>query len=115
MHELSIAHSIVEVAVGTARQHDAIRVTAVNLKVGRLAGVEAGALLFSYDVAAAGTLLEGSRLAIIDVPLVVWCSHCLAEVTLPEVNQFRCPACGTPAGEIRHGRELEIESLELET
>ena len=115
MHELSIAQGIVEVAAETATRHRALKVNAVNMKVGRLAGVDAGALLFSYDIVAAGTLLEGSRLAIIDVPLVVWCANCLREVTLPEVNQFRCPDCGVAAGEIRHGRELEIESLEIET
>jgi hydrogenase nickel incorporation protein HypA/HybF len=115
MHELSIAQGIVEVAAETAHRHQAVRVNAVNLKLGRLAGVESGALLFSYDIVAAGTVVEGSRLSIIDVPLVVWCSHCLQEVTLPEINQFRCPICGVAAGEIRHGRELEIESLEIET
>lgn len=115
MHELSLAHGIVQAAAEAAQRIGAMRVNAVNLKVGRLAGVEAGALLFSYEIAAAGTPLEGSRLQIVDVPLLVWCSHCLAEVELPEVNRFRCPACGTAAGEIRRGRELEIESLEVET
>lgn len=115
MHELSLAHGIVEVAAEAAQRMDAVKVTAVNLRVGRMSGVEPGALLFSYDIAASGTLLEGSRLVIIDVPLVVWCSHCLKEVELPELNRFRCPDCGTAAGEIRRGRELEIESLEIET
>lgn len=115
MHELSLAHSIVDVAADAAERMQAVKVYAVNLRVGRMSGVEPGALLFSYDVAAAGSLLEGSRLVIIDVPLVVWCSHCLTEVTLAEVNHFQCPACGTAAGEIRQGRELEVESLEIET
>ncbi|MGQ0647640.1 MAG: hydrogenase maturation nickel metallochaperone HypA [Gemmatimonadaceae bacterium] len=115
MHELSIAMDIVEVAAEAAARLNATRVMTVNLKIGRIAGVAAQALLVSYDIAAEGTLLEGSRLAIIDVPLVVWCSHCLEDVTLPALNHFVCPVCGVPAGEIRTGRELEIESLEIET
>ena len=114
MHELSIAQGIVEMAADAALQAKADRVIAVNLKVGRLAGIDPGALTFSYEIASEGTILEGSRLTIIDVPLVVWCAHCLKEVELPSVQHFRCPTCATPCGEIRSGRELDIESLEIE-
>jgi len=114
MHELSLAHGIVEQAAEAARAAKAERVVAVHLKVGRLAGVEAGALLFCYEIASQGTLLEGSRLEIEDVPLVVWCAHCLVAVELDGVQSFRCPTCQTPCGEIRQGRELQIESLEVE-
>lgn len=114
MHELSLVQGIVEQAVDAANQALARRVVAVNLKVGRLAGVEPGALIFSYGVASHGTILEGSRLKILEVPLVVWCAHCLEEVELPGVQSFRCPTCQTPCGEVRRGRELQIESLEIE-
>lgn len=114
MHELSLAHGIVEQASEAAQRAGAARVVAVRLRVGRLSGVEPGALLFSYDIAAQGTPLEGSRLDIVDVPIVVWCAHCLREVELPAIPRFRCPACDTACGEIRQGRELEIASLEIE-
>jgi hydrogenase nickel incorporation protein HypA/HybF len=114
MHELSLAHGIVEQAAEAARAAQAERVVAVHLKVGRLAGIEAGALLFCYEIASQGTLLEGSRLEIEDVPLVVWCAHCLEAVELAGIQSFRCPTCQTPCGEIRQGRELQIESLEVE-
>lgn len=115
MHELSLAHGIVVLAAEAARKAEATRVVAVHLKVGRLAGIEPGALLFCYDIASKGTPLEGSRLEIEDVPLVLWCSHCLEEVTLSGVQSFRCPKCQTPSGEVRSGREMQIESLEVES
>lgn len=114
MHELSIAHGIVEVAVGEARRLGAVRVTAVHVAVGRLSGIEAGALLFCYDIATAGTPLDGSRLVIDDVPISIYCKPCGAEKVLPGVNRFRCPDCHTPSGDIRHGRELELTHLEVE-
>lgn len=114
MHELSIAEHIVEQAAEVARREGATRVVAVRLRVGALCGVEAGALRFSYDVATEGTILAGTRLEIIDVPLVVWCAHCLREVTLESVQLFRCPTCGTECGEIVAGRDLDIESVEIE-
>lgn len=115
MHELSLAQGIVEQASEAARRANAVRVVAVQLRVGRLAGVEPGALHFSYDIACQGTPLEGSRLEIVDVPIVVWCAHCLNEVELPAVQRFRCPTCDTPCGEIRQGRELEIATVEIAT
>ncbi|MCC6319459.1 MAG: hydrogenase maturation nickel metallochaperone HypA [Gemmatimonadaceae bacterium] len=114
MHEIDLAQDIVNLALEQASRLRATRVLAVNLRVGQLAGVEAGALHAAYREASARTVLAGSRLAIIDVPLVVWCAVCLAEVTPVRINRLRCPRCDTAAGEIRRGRELEIAALEVD-
>jgi hydrogenase nickel incorporation protein HypA/HybF len=115
MHELSLAHGIVELAGEAATRALAQRVAAVHLRVGRLAGVEPGALLFSYDIAAAGTVLDGSRLVIQELPVVIWCVPCGAERELPGIQRFRCPVCDTPSGDIRQGRECDVQSLEIES
>ena len=114
MHELSLVQGIVEQAVNAAAQSRAARVVAVRLRVGRLSGVDPGALVSSYEVASRETILEGSRLDIVDVPLVVWCAYCLREVELPGVQRLRCPTCDTLCGEIRQGKELEVAALEIE-
>ncbi len=64
MHELSIAVSMVEMAAEEAARRNAVKVCAIHLKLGRLSGVVKDALLFSYEVACEGTLLEGSQLII---------------------------------------------------
>ena len=114
MHELSIAHSLVEIANAAAERAGATQVTQVHVAVGALSGVAIESLLFCYDIAASGTLLEGSRLVIREVPLAVYCSACSSEVALAEPNRFVCPDCGAPTPEIRRGRELAVESLEIE-
>jgi hydrogenase nickel incorporation protein HypA/HybF len=106
VHELSIAHSIVEM-VGPETQ----RVHEVRLLVGALAGVTKDALLFCYDIATADTALAGSKLVVNDVPVAIFCAVCGEERELPGVQRFRCPVCDTPSGDIRRGRELEIESI----
>lgn len=113
MHELSIAASIVEQATEICRRSSGTRVTAVTLRIGRLAGVHQSALRFGFDLVAADTPLADATLTIVDVPVRVWCPACTAEVELPGLQRFACPACGLPTGEIRAGRELEIESLAL--
>ncbi len=114
MHELSIAHSLVEIATSAAEQARAKRVVEVRIAVGAMSGVSIESLVFCFDIATNGTLLEGSRLAIREVPLVVYCSVCAREVLLAEPNRFRCPDCGAPTPEIRQGRELDVEGLEIE-
>lgn len=115
MHELGLARGIVDLAHSAATEAGAPRVTAVRVQVGRMAGVEAGALLFSFDLAAEGTRVEGARLVIDDVPVAIWCAECRAERELPGIQRFRCPACDTPSGDIRRGRELEVTSIEVES
>lgn len=114
MHELSIAHSLVDVVSETAKQHRASRVRAVNLRLGALAGVVRGALEFCYEIATARTVLEGSALNIRELPVIIHCAACEKDLELPDLTAFRCPQCRTPSGDIRQGRELEVESIELE-
>jgi len=65
-------------------------------------------------MASQDTPLEGSQLVIEEVPVVVFCSQCQAERTLDSIQMFCCPACGTPCGDLRHGKELEVVALEVE-
>ncbi|GIM47629.1 putative hydrogenase nickel incorporation protein HypA [Collibacillus ludicampi] len=112
MHELSIAHSLVEIAVETAENARMKRVKALYLKLGALSGVVKEALEFSFDVVIQGTPLEGARLVIEDVPVKVFCPDCQEAHKLPEPFPMRCPVCGTRTGQVLEGRELELYSLE---
>ena len=113
MHELSIAMSLVEMAQEEGERQGG-RVCAVHLKLGVMAGVVKDALLFSYDVVCQDTPLEGSRLLIQDMPLVVFCPRCEVQRVLNSAQSFRCAECGTPTPEILGGRELELVALEIE-
>lgn len=113
MHELAIACDLVEIAETAAQSAEAEQVAVVHLRLGVFAGVVKEALLFGYDSATRGTLLEGSRLEIEDVPLVVYCPVCDAEHQLMCIQLFQCPVCETPVIEIRRGQELEIVSMEI--
>ncbi len=110
MHELSIALNLVEIAEAAAEGQP---VQTVHLRLGAMAGVVKDALLFAYDVATKGTLLEGSRLDIEDVPLVIYCPRCRCERELASIQSLQCPVCGEFSADLRRGRELEIISLEV--
>jgi hydrogenase nickel incorporation protein HypA/HybF len=114
MHELSIAMSIVEMAEEESSQRGGARVSAVHLRLGALAGVVKAALLSSYEMASEGTLLQGSRLVIEELPVVAHCPTCLAPRTLHSPQWFICPECKNPLSEIVQGRELQVFALELQ-
>jgi hydrogenase nickel incorporation protein HypA/HybF len=115
MHELSIAHGLVEVACeALARcQPRPVRVQSVLVRVGALSGVVPEALEFCYGLSVEGTPLEGSRLSVEEQPVVVFCPRCLENRVLQNDSRFRCPVCNTPTPELVHGRELELISMEL--
>lgn len=113
MHELAIARSIVEIASAAADEAGAGRVTAVRVRIGALTAVVPEALNASYEVASRGTLLEGSSLDVSQASAVIHCSICRRQVELPDLTRFACPVCGMPGTDLRGGRELEVESIEV--
>lgn len=113
MHELSIAMSLVEAACEKSAELGGVRVEALHLRLGVLSGVVRQALEFSFELAAAGTAIEGARLEIEEVAVTVACPQCQGERPLESVQHFHCPDCGTPTPEVIHGRELELTALEV--
>ncbi len=114
MHELSIAMSMIEMASEEAARRGAVKVHAIHLRLGQLSGVVKEALLFSYEVACEGTLLEGSRLVIEEIPVIVFCPACEADTPLASIQLFRCSVCGTPTSQVVRGEELEVVALEIQ-
>lgn len=114
MHELSIAASIVDDVTEAAAAYPGARVRSVRLRVGALAAVVKDALQFCWGVTTEGTPLEGAALVVRMLPVVVHCVACGADGEIPDVQSFRCPRCGAPAADVRQGRELEIEAIEIE-
>ena len=114
MHELSIVESVVEGVTETASRYPGSQVKAVRLRVGVLAAVVEDSLRFCWELATTGTALEGAALVVNSVPVVVHCAACGRDAELAGVQSFRCPHCGEPAADLRQGRELEIESIEIE-
>lgn len=114
MHELSIAQSLVEVVEEAAKRAGATRVRVVRLRLGALSGVVAEALRFCYDLVVEGTMLEGSRLDIEEVPAALWCEGCQRLVAIELGRGLYCPGCGSIQGDLRQGKELEVRDLEID-
>jgi hydrogenase nickel incorporation protein HypA/HybF len=114
MHELSIVSSIVDSVMTTLEAYPGARVQEVRLRIGALASVVEDSLQFCYGIATDGTPLEGSKLVVKIVPVVMHCERCGQDIEIASLQSFRCPRCDEPVSDLRQGRELEIESIEID-
>ncbi|MFA3872973.1 hydrogenase maturation nickel metallochaperone HypA [Streptomyces sp. MMCC 100] len=111
MHELSIAMAVVEQVQEAAAEHGHEAASSVSLRLGELAGVVPDALRFSFELAAAGTVLEGARLYIEQLPGRARCASCDTEWTTGVPPSLWCPECRGCAADLVSGRELQIAEV----
>lgn len=112
MHEMSICEGILQVIEDQATQQKFSEVKRVRLEIGPLAGVEPEALHFSYDVVVRGSIAEGSKLEVINLPANGWCMPCGKTVDVKQ-RFDSCPECGSHQIEITGGDELRIKDMEV--
>src|ERR1700743_648874 len=91
MHELSIAISMIDQILEESASRGGLAVEAVHLKLGIFSGVDKDALSFAYELACEGSPLQGSRLVIQTIPLVIYCDACRKNRTPQSVYELSCP------------------------
>lgn len=114
MHELSIVSSVVDSVTEALTAYPGARVQAVRLHIGTLQSVIVESLEFCWGIATEDTPLAGSRLVVKMLPVVAHCSACGATAELPSLQSFTCPQCHAPVTDLRQGRELEVDSIDIE-
>ena len=114
MHELGLLRGVVIAVEQAVARAGATGVEAVGLRVGTLSGADPEALSGSWPLAVFATSLAGARLELEVVPAAIFCDHCGCEQPIDEFYALTCPACGTPCGNIVHGREFEVAFADLD-
>jgi hydrogenase nickel incorporation protein HypA/HybF len=113
MHELAICSALVAQVAAIASEQRAVRVVTVVVRVGPLAGVEAGLLERAYPLASAGTVAAGATLVLETQPVVVRCQCCGCE-SAAAANRLLCGSCGDWRTQVVAGDELLLATVELE-
>ncbi|MGE5620636.1 MAG: hydrogenase maturation nickel metallochaperone HypA [Sphingomonadaceae bacterium] len=112
MHELSITQSILQIAIDEAQRSQASQIKVIRLKVGALTDIVPESVQFYLDALTPGTMAEGARLEVIPVPVGATCTKCGLSFVVKDYD-LTCPSCGR-TGKITQGRELQVDSLEVE-
>lgn len=113
MHEVSIAMSLVDAVTEQASAEHADKIISVHVRIGAMAGVVKDSLQFAWDLTTEGTVVQGARLIIEEVPLTVFCPQCDAPKTIEGHPILQCPQCGTLTPTILSGRELQLIAMEV--
>lgn len=113
MHEISIAESIIEIVEAEFDNTGAASLAEVELEIGRLAGIEYGAIEFALKVLARDSIIEGVSIVINKPSGIAVCSKCGKEFeTEDPINS--CPGCSSYACDIIRGKELRVSSILVE-
>jgi len=114
MHEMSIVQALLEqVEAEVAKSGETGRVIGLDLVIGRLSGVHVDSIRFAYEILAPGTIVEGAALRVTEPSAYIDCRACGRREPVTEIL-MHCPACGSGHIVIDGGRDLLLESIELE-
>ena len=112
MHEATLAENIIKISLDIAEKSHAKKISAVGLKLGKMAGVEVEALNLSFEVLSRETPAENAKLIIEKIPIRAECNKCGKIFTLEDFNFF-CPECDGILI-LQSGRELLVDFVDCE-
>ncbi|HEX3027164.1 MAG TPA: hydrogenase maturation nickel metallochaperone HypA [Clostridia bacterium] len=113
MHELAMVEGIYTVINEKMKEYDVRKIKQVKLMVGELTGVEDETMKACFEMYVEETPLEGADLVLIRVPTKVRCRTCGNEYET-KIPFAKCAVCGNKNIQIISGKELYIDSLEVE-
>ena len=113
MHEQSIVESLLALTLENAEKAKASKILRIYLVVGELSGVVEESVDFYFSFLSRDTIAAQASLFFMHVPAQLRCRNCNT-IFLPERLNLRCPNCKERQVEIIAGRELYIDSMEVE-
>lgn len=113
MHELAITQSMLDLVLEQAERAEAKSVGKINLVIGEMTGVVGQCVQFYFDFLSRGTPAEKAALSFKVIPTTARCRSCGKDFKLGEFD-WTCPHCQGNNIEIVGGKELFVESIEVE-
>jgi hydrogenase nickel incorporation protein HypA/HybF len=113
MHEMSIAHSLIEILREEMIKHNVTTLRSVRLHIGQLSAIVPDSLSFCFEVMTSGTDLEGARLLMETIPLKGMCRECRHTFEIKDYT-FLCPECSSTEIDTIAGQDLSIVEMEVE-
>jgi hydrogenase nickel incorporation protein HypA/HybF len=113
MHEVAIAEEIKNVVIQKLNENKGKKVKAIKLLIGEMTSIVPEALKFALDVVSKDTPMANASIHIKVLKAKALCRNCSKKFKINDYN-FICPACHSFDVEIRQGREMIIQTIEME-
>ena len=114
MHELSITHSLLNLALSHAETAGAKKIIRLNLVIGQMSNIVDESVQFYWDTIAQNTPAEGATLIFNRLPALFHCHNCAQDFKLDDSPSFICPHCQSVKVQLTGGDEFRLESIEVE-
>jgi hydrogenase nickel incorporation protein HypA/HybF len=113
VHEVALAQSVWREVEAQMSRRTGDRLAALNLVAGRWSGADPESLEFALGLLAADSPWPDARIHIRTEPLALKCRACGREFE-PGDFDLACSGCGSSDVEVTQGRDLRLESIEVE-
>ncbi|MCX8093190.1 MAG: hydrogenase maturation nickel metallochaperone HypA [Candidatus Goldbacteria bacterium] len=113
MHEVSIAEEIKNVVIKKLNENNGKKVKKIKLLIGEMTTIVPEALQFALTIVSENTPMEDCKVKIKVLKTKARCNLCYKEFFIRD-NNFLCSKCKTHEIEIIQGREMIIQSVEME-
>ncbi len=114
MHETGIAEGILSSVLDAADGADAKRVNRVNVSIGVLTEVSEDALQFAWEVLRRDTIAGDATLDVTMLEALSVCADCQHRFGHGRWDGTKCPSCGSYVVSLVSGRELNIDSIDID-
>jgi hydrogenase nickel incorporation protein HypA/HybF len=113
MHEVALAQAVWRQVESEMAKRPGQRLLALTLAVGRWSGADPESLQFALGLVAQDSAWPAAAVHMRSVPLALRCRACRREFQPGEVDLV-CPGCGSYDSEVLQGRDVLLESIEVE-
>lgn len=113
MHEMGIMEGVLDSALKSAQQAHALRICKITLSIGDMTECIDDALQFSFEILSENTLAQGATLVLNKVSPRSVCLDCRKEFDHDRFHR-QCPYCQSYSTDLIAGRELSIDSIEVD-
>ena len=114
MHEMGIAHQIIQIAVDAIpADTENCKINAVNVEIGTLSAIVPDSLSFCFEIGAKGTPCAEAELIITIVPAVMKCNDCNTEWNVDEIA-FQCQSCQSINIQMIKNCDIDIISINID-
>lgn len=110
---MGITAGILSACVEAAEKEGATRINEIRISVGDMTEVVEDALQFAFEALREGTMAEGATLVVNHVSPKSRCGQCGNEFAHDKWD-LTCPQCQSFFCEVIEGRELRIDSIDID-
>lgn len=114
MHELAVTQGILGLALATAAQHNARRISAIELVIGDLSSIVDDSVQFYFDILSRDTPADGARLHFRREAATLTCWDCAQQTAVTPPLPDACPHCGGSHVQVSGGAAFQVASIEVD-